>query len=351
MKYSLANEFEKKLLEMYIGDLIGLKTIGKRISKDPRTFKYLITKFGFEIPNPGSFWIKIKYHLDYKFYRPISPFLHELIIGSLLGDAQIRLQSKNVVHSNNPDIIQYQDVLQDMNNFRNQIRKSNELGQNEVDCWNEGIKMIQNTNTATLRFHKSILEKNWVRILSNQLSPAYSATPYVKLKGKRNINQRIKWTCGFDTSASVQLFKIWQLWYIQKGTTNIKVLPRNLPEITPNILLHWYIGDGTLSGSDFSLSTHNFTYLENLKLRDYLSTVGITSSVKQKNNNYFLRLSNSQSNVETFFNYISKAKLYNNAKDLFPYKFDKKIKKGDWINKVLKEYPEFTDENSIIKFD
>lgn len=61
--------------------------------------------------------------------------------------------------------------------------------------------------------------------------------------------------------SSVPLFDIYSLWY----PNNKKIVPQNLV-LTPNILLHWYLGDGSLSFGSFYISTQSFTKEENLFL-------------------------------------------------------------------------------------
>ena len=99
------------IVKLYIGELMGLKIIGKKIHGDPRTFKHKITSLGIEVPFPGSIWCKVSQHLDKRFFKPLPKWKEEIVIGSLLGDAQIRLQSKVQHHVNSPDTAKYKEVL------------------------------------------------------------------------------------------------------------------------------------------------------------------------------------------------------------------------------------------------
>ena len=327
---------ESELIRLYIGELMGLKAIGKKIQSDPRTFKSKITSLGIEVPFPGSVWCKITQHLKGQFFKPFPRKFEDVIIGSLLGDGQIRLQSKTRPHVNNPDIFEYESVLLGISKLRNEIAKGKQITKDEVRNWNSAIDLIKQTNTANFRFHKSILELDWIKLLSKKFDKFLKITPFIK---KAN-NKTTKWTCGFDTSSSVQLFDFWRKWYVYRSNKLVKKIP-TLPSLTPNILLHWYIDDGYFSGGDMSICTQAFSYDEQKVLMKYLETENLVSNIRHKGNYSYIGISLKRENKERFFEFISQADLFKEAYNLFPYKFSKDISKSEWKKEIMREKPEY----------
>ena len=329
------NTKQLDLLKLYIGDLKGLKNIGKIIHSDPRAFKKEITSLGIEIPHPGSIWTKVTQHLDHKFFKPIPDWLEEIIIGSLLGDAQIRLQSKGVQHPNNPTIDEYSKILNTTKKIRSKALVHKALTKDEISFWNYAVNTIRHTNTANLRIHKSIFEIEWIKFLKGILEKHIELNTYVK-----PVNYpTTKWSCGFDTASSVQLFNIWIDWYRRSNSKNKKIVPRNF-DLTPNILLHWYLDDGYMSGQDIALCSQAFTVEENKYLIDTLLSKGIKCKISMKRNQPFIRISSEKKNKQIFFSYIEQAKFFEKTKDRFLHKFGNDISKAEWKERILKKYPE-----------
>lgn len=279
-------EFEQLLIKKYVGELKGLKAIGKEIHKDPRTFKHFLTDLGFKIPHPGSIWRKAKQHFEGEFYKPIPKHIEEIIIGSLLGDAQIRLQSKTIPHENNPTEKGYIETLETVRELREKAKKNQFNKEQDINKWNEAIELIKSTNTASLRFHKSILELEWVKALDQLFNPFFSTTSYVKKKTTSNKDDKIKWTCGFDSGSSIQLFNLWKEWYLPKGEKNIKIIPKSFKFIPSNALLHWFTGDGQFTKKDISLFSLCFTLKENNLLISHLKLLRENCWVKEKRKKY-----------------------------------------------------------------
>lgn len=339
------NQDKQELLKLYIGDLKGLKAIGKEIHSDPRTFKEKITSLGIKVPFPGSIWCKVSQHFNGQFFKPLPMWLEEVIIGSLLGDAQIRLQSKVRAHNNNPSIFEYEAVLMSISKLRKRVSEGKQMTKVEVQYWNSAIDLIKQTNTANFRLHKSILELDWINLLRKKFESFFKVTPFIN---KAN-NKTTKWTCGFDTSSSVNLFDTWKNWYFLKNNKTTKRIPILSP-LTPNILLHWYIGDGYFSRGDMSICTHAFSNDEQKSLVIYLNTVGIKSTIRHKRNYRYVGISLEKENKERFFDFISRSKLYEEATKLFPYKFSNKITKSEWKESIFNEKPEyFLQGNDIHK--
>ncbi|MCH8908935.1 MAG: hypothetical protein IH840_17765 [Candidatus Heimdallarchaeota archaeon] len=82
--------------------------------------------------------------------------------------------------------------------------------------------------------------------LLKEFKKDHKVTPFAKLIKSANKPHQFKWSIGFDTKSSYQLRDIWASWYQMTGPrTNIKIIPDRLTKLTPNILLHWFTGDGS----------------------------------------------------------------------------------------------------------
>ena len=332
------------LLKLYLGEMIGLKVIGKKIHKDPRTFKQKITSLGIVIPQPGSVWTKAKKHITGQYFAPISKLKMEIITGLMLGDAQLRVQTKTDIHKRQLKPKEYTRIISQMKQIQKKAKNEEKLSQQDISKWNLGIKLLSEINTANLRIHKSILEIQWVKVLMKQFQEFIKIKPYVK----RNKTQSTKWSCGFDTSASVQFFHLWQSWYKTEKKKLKKILP-NIRKITPNILLHWYVGDGYSVGNELALCTQNFNFNEQKYLIELLHAEGITAKLRKKRTNYYIGLSATKENKKHFFEYIEQAKLYKEAEKYLPYKFLNGITKKEWLIEIKKEHPEYFQENQSIR--
>jgi len=331
------------LLKMYIGELTGLKEIGFKIKKDPRTFRQAITSTGIEIPFPGSIWCKTSQHFKGRFFKPTPEWMDEIIKGSMLGDAQIRLQSKGKYHDDNPSIEEYVAILQNVEKIRTKARARNQITKNEIQYWNYAIRRIKKTNTANFRIHKSILEFKWVKLMNK----AFSEFMKVKLYVKPVNNKTTKWTCGFDTASSVQMLNFWKEWYTAGENKLNKRIP-SLQNIKPNTLLHWYVDDGYYSGTDLSLCTHGFSRRDQEFLISSLQLEGIDCKLKYSYKKPHINISARKQNRDLFFSFLSEAKFYEKAKNIFPYKFTSSLSKKEWMKKIYKENPEyFIDDHSF----
>ena len=344
------SDSQKDLVRRYVGDMVGLKAIGKEIHRDPRSFKHELTGLGIKIPFPGSVWKKMQDHYSSKFDKSISPFLEEIIQGSLLGDGNIRLQSKVDPHLDNPSMKEYGELLSDIEAIRQNLNGGSGLTSGDINRWNQGIEMIRNTNTASFRMHKSITEINWVKNLANILGSEIDVGH--KFINKVHREQDIKWTCGFDTLSSVQIQDIWKSWYTQDGKVVEKFIPRDrLTALSPDSVLQWYTGDGYYSGKGIGLSTCGFTKDDQLYLVGLLAKIGVESHLIKPNNGHEIAISHKKENRENFFNYLSRAKNIALAKRELPQKFDGSFRKNDLITNLKKSNPEFFDKTSNVKWD
>ncbi len=342
--------FQKDLIRRYIGDMMGLKAIGKEIHSDPRTFKKEFTSLGIEIPFPGSVWKKMQDHYSGRFDRSISPFLEEIITGSLLGDGNIRLQSKVDHHEKNPSLDEYRELLLDIGEIRQRVKNGDGLTRDDIERWNHGIEIIRNTNTAHFRIHKSIVEIRWVK----KMMEIFDREIDVQSKFIKTIRdaKNIAWTCGFDTLSSVQLFNIWKDWYTKDGQIVVKRVPRHiLTKITLDSLLQWYTGDGFYSGKTIGLCTSGFSKSDQLYLIKLLAQIDVDSHFARSHTGGEITISHKKEKREYFINMLTKTKQYLLAEREFPQKFDGNYSKKDLMMKLRLSYPEFFDSSNKPRWD
>ena len=334
-------EIQKKLLKMYVGELKGIKVIGKELNKDPRTIKPLLTSMGLKIPFPGSLWTKTRNHINKEFTHPIPLEIQEIIEGMMLGDANLRLQTKLQVNKKQPLLSEYLRLLNRAEKFRKKINEGKTITNKDISNWNRCVSKISKVNTAALRVHKSILEFQWIKTLI----PLFSSFTKLKVFVKPSNTESIKWSCGFDTSSSVELFSYWKKWYSNKSGKTKKVLKKDL-SLTPTVLLFWYIDDGYFSGTDLSLCTNNFKFEEQKSLIKLLSEVGIKAKIRKKGNHHQIGISLTNTNKKDFFSYIAQARLFKIANELFPFKFSNSISKKEWKNEIKEKFPEYFSEKT-----
>ena len=328
-KYDLEEAREKgqrKLLQKEAKDFVklflqlnGIKAIARKLHKGPIKVKKVLQELGFTILPAGK-WTKVVNHVKNKeFYLPISDYLLEAIIGELLGDGSIQLQIKGEkVFFKNLDVSKYFEYILFLRSFYNmdKIRITPKLKR----TFNEAIEYVSRFSTAKFRYHVSIEEKPWNDHLCKLFtSEGYKCYEFVKEKKVPTL--LFDKTCGFESYSSVQLFDIYSLWY----PNNKKRVPRNLI-LTPNILLHWYIGDGSLSTGSLYISSQSFTEEDNNFLVDLLKKyVGIECKVRSTKDGFVIAVSLKKENLNKFFDYLEKADSTSLkiAKETFPWKFDR----------------------------
>lgn len=119
------------------------------------------------------------------------------------------------------------------------------------------------------------------------------------------------------TSCNVSFSELREKWYIN----GVKVVPKDL-ELTAEMSLHWFLGDGTLDGSGVILiSTCNFLKEDVDFLVEKLNKLGIKSSVNRDGKYYLVRIW--KNSVKDFFNYIGPCPI-----ESYGYKWGK----GKWID-------------------
>ena len=133
-------------------------------------------------------------------------------------------------------------------------------------------------------------------------------------------------TVHLTTPNTVQLYEIRQKWYNKQGT---KIIPSDLI-LTPDKVLHWYIGDGSLkkrknkdeslSLSSIELCTQGFNEEEAERLSNLIKKdLGITAKAYKDRSIVITH----QANITGFLRYIDRALPVSVqlAKLYFPWKF------------------------------
>lgn len=341
-----SSPLQEEIIRYHIVNLHGLKSIGKIINRDARSFKNLFYDVGIDILHPGSLWKKVKEHFEGKYDVEMTKIMNDIIVGTLLGDGSMRIQTKSTPHKNQPLTREYEEILDKINSIRESYETNGSLTYSDIKYWNYAINKFKNLNTATFRLHKSIFEREWVKILVDEMVKFLPLTPYIKKIKDVEGADKIKWTCGFDTQASFQFLKIWENWYEPNGDKFKKIVPKDFNCLSPDILLHWYIGDGSYSGRNIHLYTFGFSFEENYRLQQMLSEIGLKSKIKDRVDEsgvrtHFIHLSSKKTNRETLFGYLSEAKFYSKAESIFPHKFTKEINHADSMNGIRNSHPEY----------
>ncbi len=264
----------------------------------------------------------IREHVKGTYNLFFSRYLREVIVGELLGDFSIEYQKIQTIKEISQ--AEYIDVIKTLQNLR--MKDANEI-KKAISTFNYSLEVIRNFSMARFRCCMSILSLPWAQHLKQifenngvMLTPKINCSPF---SGYPTIDL---WSCY-----SIQAVDIYKEWY-PNGT---KIVPRNL-QITPTILLHWFIGDGSYNDTEISFSTHSFppndvdwlVYLLN-------KTLGIKSHWRydksSPNNDQPFLVIGRQRDRQIFFEYIeeSDSLSLSLAKTIFPWKFDGKLRKKD----------------------
>ncbi|MFX1250122.1 MAG: hypothetical protein ACFFCZ_00730, partial [Promethearchaeota archaeon] len=145
------------------------------------------------------------------------------------------------------------------------------------------------------------------------------------------------------TMSTVQLYRQYQRWY----PGGLKHVPSNV-KLPPETLHNWFIGDGSALSTAIKLSTHGFSLSENKFLANLLSRVaGIKARVVPTESYHMITITH-RNNISKFFDYLDEAPkdALSLTKQLFPWKFDCKLRKKD----VYDRDNDFVDEQYLQTF-
>ncbi len=187
----------------------------------------------------------------------------------------------------------------------------------KIQFYNKYSPVVYNTRTAVFSLGKNVeKEEKWAKHIRKIFDKeGYPIT----------LTSTIEESVQLSSSTSVELYDIRKTWYDKDG---IKIIPEF--KLTPNILLHWHIGDGSANYDVIALSTDCFTKEEVKYLaRSINDAIGIKGKIypkkreDPKKKQYFIQIS-SQENVAKYFEYLEQAASINEAKEMVPHKFETK---------------------------
>ena len=217
----------------------------------------------------------------------MSSVLVQIIEGALLGDANIRIQT---ISKKNISISDYKKAIDTILHLQN---SSNLELSAAVEKFNEATTLIISAPTAKLRFHKALLEEQWIQYLSELLNtfgyPSRVPPP--------------KKTAYLWGRPTIQMYYLYKRWYVDKK----KHVPSNLS--TPLVLLLWFTGDGGTGKYCIQLHTQSFNYSENNALSNLLKEkIGIRAKIydditPKGSKCYYLNITH-QNNISKFFEYL-----------------------------------------------
>ena len=332
-------ELKKQLIFDYF-HLVSLRDLQATYHQHITTIMRILQESGIETINGGTM-NKIKQNLMYeRAYQPINTLLEEILIGELLGDGNITQikGKKKLVNPTEEEYLAAKKFLQQLlkTTSSNQLPDLGKI----IQEFNKSINIIAAYSTAEFSLHKSILEYYWVKRIGDLFRiNGYKAYIYTTFE---KFNHKYRWRVNLRSNSSIQLKFLHDKWYTLEGR---KIIPRDL-KITPRILLHWYIGDGTLRNTQISLATYSFTREEVELLAEKIEMdTKIKFNVKKVlyvvHNEYreYWRLATSSKKEEKrFFDYISiidDKKTLIIAKKLFPWKFNHNVRKREEVEKKM----------------
>ena len=312
-------ELTRKIITDHL-HLQGMKPLAKKYGLTRTAVRKILVKAGVNILSSMK-TSKLKAHLTGRFLLPISNDLSEILNGELLGDGGVYCQSAKYGSKWKKTINGYKIALHKLKPLNvTDLSKA-------VKEYNELSKTVLEAKIATFQLHKSKDEIDWVYFLAQKFE-----------QNKHPVKIRHKNTVYLWSNASVQLYKLYQKWY----PDGKKIVPRDL-KLTPQTVLHWYIGDGSyIKGINdrICLYTLCFDKNDNNFLSDLLSNevevpvkVWRTRDYRTSKIYYCLNITRSH-NIRKFLEYLGSAPedSLSLAKDLFPWKFFK-INKSEFLLK------------------
>ncbi len=318
--------FDEKAWEEFLSSKFPVRYTPERIVReylDGKTIVKLYREYGHSdyipqllkeyltfIPRTG----KLSQYVKEGFTYPISTYLEEVLIGELLGDSHVE-HSNTEFDENAPHVSseEYSVALRKMR----EIPKVDNLEQ-KIQYHNKYAPVVYNTRTGRFSLDKNVeKEEKW----GIHISEIFDEEGYPITQSRDSIIDAIQ----MHSPASVELYDIRNTWYDKDG---IKIVPEF--KLTPNILLHWHIGDGGAAYDEVRIYTHCFT----LKEVEYLATsindaIGINVKIrpvssKDLNNKQYIIVISSQEHVGKYFEYLEHATSINVAKEYVPHKFETK---------------------------
>ena len=238
----------------------------------------------------------------------------DIIIGEMLGDFHIDC---NVNSEHSITRRSYQEACDKLR----QIQTTNNYILSPVEFNKTGDHILAYP-MARLVLTASILEAPWVYFLK-QIFEKYN----ISMTVTPNIGKTKKY---FDISLTskrlMEINDIHKEWYQDE----MKIVPKSI-KITPNNLLHWFIGDGSFADGTVTLATNSFSDKDVKFLVQILNnTIHISSRLYNSKDGPEIKIYKKLS-VKWFFEFIDLAdsNSLDYAKKIFPWKFDSDLRKRD----------------------
>ena len=323
----LKNYPKRKILIDYLR-LNSIKTIVKKRKFPETTIHRILNEAG--IKRTASL-ANIRNHVEGVFNIPVAPYLKEVLTGELLGDLSLQLSCPKPTKIFSEE--KYQQAVSYLRLLQKRIPKDIE---GAIIKFNETLEVISKTQMARLMLNMSILAAPWAQYLRKLLGE--NSTPMSYCINNAKVTAAKYHTFSIWSRNTIQFMKLYHQWY----PNGKKRVPTNI-QMTPTILLHWFIGDGCSSRSGIGLSTQSFSindveFLiailnESLEIRsrwryDYNSQPFISI---QRNND-----------IKVLYEYLECAnpESLSLAKELFPWKFNVNLRKCDvmrseWYPEIL----------------
>ena len=152
----------------------------------------------------------------------------------------------------------------------------------------EKIKGGKGTRILIQQEYSNISYLYYLHNIISNLGYCNSNIPKIKLRlGKKG---KIKYYLKFNTWTYESFNYIYNEWYIQNNSGNIKIIPKSLElYLTPLALAIWIIDDGCKFNKGLKLATNCFKYNEVLYLIILLDKkYNIKASIKKSNNLQFI---------------------------------------------------------------
>ena len=371
--YTYSKVSREQLFTGYL-QLYGIARLEKRYFIDHKTVTKILVESGFTVYSSATM-TKIVNHLKTdsenslgRFWQPITPKLQEILVGELLGDGNIRInlptihgiRTKMNIPKNTPTLEEYKHALEDLHSIQmlpniNEIINTKSERTKVIERFNKAIASISLSSTAYFRLHTSVEERKWIDHIGKRFEEGKYHNKIVDLCAQDKTGQK-KITTYLDTIGSVQLQKLYENWYA--GENHSKIVPKSF-RLTPTMLLHWYIGDGSANRNSISIYTDSFSKDDVEFLVQYLNAeIGIQAKIyvhikkDRPEKKYYRIYFTNKYNYKKFFAYLNKAdpESLQLAKKLFAWKFSTTLTKEHYVrlggekmtdkerNIVFKEY-------------
>ncbi len=318
-----AENYEKIIAHYF--NLTGIRPIVDQYDLiSTQGVRKILENAGITILQNAEFY-SLKRHASGFFYRPINEHLEEVIIGQLLGDATLMAVGKKSSDGlPDPSSDEYLKAMKMIQHVQSNYPVKMRLDE-AVSKFNESIEIFRRSQVAFFRLAGAVGVTPWIQYIGHLFEKSgYEVKPYIYEHLTESMYE-------IRVSSSVQLYSVYRHWY----PNGEKKLPRNL-KLTPDILLHWFVGDGSNVDGYITIATQCFSARENEFLANLIEHhVGVDCNVysyTQKGRKYN-KLKINKSDAPKFYEYIVMAQpeTVAIAKDVFPWKFNAKLRKKDHI--------------------